>query len=239
MAKFQIGDKVKFLNAIGGGVVTRITDDFVFVQDDTGFDMPMPPTELIRMADMSGAGKMFNISDQQLADGTQQTIDSDRQPTGSVFVQKKADTVEGLQETVKQLQSQVAKLKDQVAKLKRQLEAARRQGADVLANNILLQHMVGNGEAEVDLHIEKLCENPAELAPHEAFQTQMRYFRTCLNHAFEHHLKKVTFIHGVGRGILKDEITSELKKYDNIAVMDAPMRKYGVGAVEVYFKSDQ
>ena len=28
----------------------------------------------------------------------------------------------------------------------------------------------------------------------------------------------------------------ELKKYDNIAVMDAPMRKYGVGAVEVYFK---
>ena len=60
MAKFQIGDKVKFLNAVGGGVVTRVTDDFVFVQDDTGFDMPMPPTELIRMADMSGAGKMFN-----------------------------------------------------------------------------------------------------------------------------------------------------------------------------------
>jgi dsDNA-specific endonuclease/ATPase MutS2 len=64
----------------------------------------------------------------------------------------------------------------------------------------------------------------------------MRYFRTCLNHAFENHLKKVTFIHGVGRGILRDEIMAELKKYDNIAVMDAPMRKYGAGAVEVYFK---
>lgn len=229
MSKFQIGDKVKFLNAIGGGVVTKVNDDFVFVQDETGFDMPMQPTELIRMADMSGAGKMFN---QQVPGGGQQSEGESK----NVFTPKKPDSVESLQDTVKQLQSQVANLKDQVNKLKRQLAAAQKQGAKELASNILSQHMVGDGEAEVDLHIDMLCENPGELAPHEAFQTQMRYFRTCLNHAFDNHLKKVTFIHGVGRGILKDEIMAELKKYDNIAVMDAPMRKYGVGAVEVYFK---
>ena len=229
MSKFQIGDKVKFLNQIGGGVVTKITDDFVFVQDETGFDMPMQATELIRMADMSGAGKMFN---QQVPGVGQQSEGESK----NVFTPKKSDSVESLQDTVKQLQSQVANLKDQVVKLKRQLAAAQKQGAKELASNILSQHMVGDGEAEVDLHIDMLCENPGELAPHEAFQTQMRYFRTCLNHAFENHLKKVTFIHGVGRGILKDEIMAELKKYDGIAVMDAPMRKYGVGAVEVYFK---
>lgn len=230
MSKFQIGDKVKFLNQIGGGVVTKITDDFVFVQDETGFDMPMQATELIRMADMNGAGKMFN---QRVSGGSQQSVDDE---TEKVFTPKKPDSVESLQETVKQLQSQVANLKDQVNKLKRQLAAAQKQGAKELAGNVLLQHMVADGEAEVDLHIDMLCENPGELAPHEAFQTQMCYFRTCLNHAFENHLKKVTFIHGVGRGILKDEIMAELKKYDGIAVMDAPMRKYGVGAVEVYFK---
>ena len=60
MTKFQIGDKVKFLNSIGGGVVTKITPDFVFVRDDTGFDMPMPPNELIRMADQKGVAKVFN-----------------------------------------------------------------------------------------------------------------------------------------------------------------------------------
>ena len=60
MTKFQIGDKVKFLNSIGGGVVTKITPDFVFVRDDTGFDMPMPPSELIRMADQKGVAKVFN-----------------------------------------------------------------------------------------------------------------------------------------------------------------------------------
>ena len=213
MSKFQIGDKVKFLNQIGGGVVTKITDDFVFVQDETGFDMPMQATELIRMADMNGAGKMFN---QRVSGGSQQSVDDE---TEKVFTPKKPDSVESLQETVKQL-----------------LAAAQKQGAKELAGNVLLQHMVADGEAEVDLHIDMLCENPGELAPHEAFQTQMRYFRTCLNHAFENHLKKVTFIHGVGRGILRDEIMAELKKYDDIAVMDAPMRKYGVGAVEVYFK---
>ena len=190
----------------------------------------MQATELIRMADMNGAGKMFN---QRVSGGSQQSVDDE---TEKVFTPKKPDSVESLQETVKQLQSQVANLKDQVVKLKRQLAAAQKQGAKELASNVLLQHMVDDGEAEVDLHIDMLCENPGELAPHEAFQTQMRYFRTCLNHAFENHLKKVTFIHGVGRGILKDEMMAELKKYDNIAVMDAPMRKYGVGAVEVYFK---
>lgn len=233
MAKFQIGDKVKFLNAIGGGVVTRITDDFVFVQDETGFDMPMQPTELIRMADMSGAGKMFNISGQLSAVSVQPSVKDEVERS---FTPKRAETVEELQDLVKALQSQVANLKHQVNMLKKQLETAQKQGAKELVNNILLQHMVDDGEAEVDLHIDMLCENPGELAPHEAFQTQMRYFRTCLNHAFENHLKKVTFIHGVGRGILKDEIMAELRKYDNIAVMDAPMRKYGVGAVEVYFK---
>ena len=60
MSKFKLGDKVKFLNQVGGGIVTKVTDDFVFVQDDSGFDIPMQPEELIRMADMEGAGKLFN-----------------------------------------------------------------------------------------------------------------------------------------------------------------------------------
>ena len=76
MAKFEVGDKVKFLNQIGGGIVTKVTPDFVFVQDDTGFDMPMAPNELIRMADMSGAGKMFN-------EAVEKTLPSTNQPQGN------------------------------------------------------------------------------------------------------------------------------------------------------------
>ena len=71
--KFELGDKVKFLNQTGGGIVTKVTDDFVFVQDDTGFDIPMQPEELIRMADQKGAGKLFNATMEEHLKGKQIT----------------------------------------------------------------------------------------------------------------------------------------------------------------------
>lgn len=216
---------MKFLNQVGGGVVTKVTDDFVFVEDETGFDVPMQPSELIRMADMTGAGKMFN---QEVA-GELPMVNKDKPAPMPKAVQTPEDEIRALK-------SQVANLKDQVAKLRQQIQSMQKNSAKAVADNILLQHMVGDGEAEVDLHIEMLCENPASLSAHEAFEIQMRYFRVCMNHAIENHVKKVTFIHGVGRGILKDEIAKELKEYDNIYTMNAPIAKYGVGAVDVYIK---
>lgn len=227
MAKFEIGDKVKFLNQIGGGVVTKITPDFVFVQDDSGFDMPMVPSELIRMADMTGAGKMFNDNSVK---GLPQNEKESKPVTPQISKQLSAE------EEVKQLRSQVANLKDKVAKLQKQLQNLQKQNAVKLNDNILLQHMVAPGEAEVDLHIEMLHEDASKLSAHETFEVQMRYFRTCMNHAVMNNVKRVVFIHGVGKGILKDEIVKELKQYDRIHFFDAPMAKYGVGATEVYFK---
>jgi len=230
MSKYQVGDKVKFLNQIGGGVVTKVTDDFVFVRDDTGFDIPMSPGELIRMADMTGAGKMFNDS----LNGIPAAVGQPAAP--QPCAPKRVQAPETPEDEIKRLRSQVASLRDQVAKLKQQIANMQRLNAHSVAENILAQYMTSPGEAEVDLHIENLAERPADLTPHEAFEIQMHYFRTCMNHAFANRVKKVVFIHGVGRGILRDEIQRELKQYDNIAVMDAPMSKYGAGAVEVYFR---
>lgn len=231
MSKFQIGDKVKFLNQIGGGIVTKITDDFVFVQDDSGFDIPMQPEELIRMADQKGAGKLFNATMEEHLKGKGIPLPASLQAN-------KAATQQPLtpEEEIKQLKSQVANLKDQVAKLKKQLSNVQQQNSRSLSDNILLQHETSPGEAEVDLHIDMLSERPGDLSAHEAFEIQMHYFRLCMNHAFTNKMKKVTFIHGVGKGILKDEILKELKQYDNIHFFDAPMSKYGVGATEVYFR---
>lgn len=224
MAKFEVGDKVKFLNQVGGGVVKKVTNDFVFVEDETGFDVPMTPGELIRMADMQGAGRMFN---QKVAG--EDIVNKDQpKPTPNPIATP--------EDEIRSLKSQVANLKDQVAKLKQQLQNLQRTNAKAVADNILLQHMVSETEAEVDLHIDMLSESPKSLSAHEAFELQMRYFRVCMNAALEHHVKKVTFIHGVGKGILKDEIQKELKEYSNLYIMDAPMSRYGVGAIDVYFK---
>lgn len=230
MAIFQVGDKVKFLNQTGGGVVTKVTDDFVFVEDESGFDMPMQPSELIRMADMSGAGKLFN----QKVYGMDKVAENTQDPMAAKYGTPK-QSEEDAETIIKRLQAQVGSLKEQVAQLKRQIATMQKQGTKELADNILLQHTVAEGEAVVDLHIDMISSRPGELLPHEAFEVQMHYFRTCMNHAFANKMKKVTFIHGVGKGILKDEIMKELRQYDNIAVMEASRQKYGVGAVDVFF----
>lgn len=230
-SKFEPGDKVKFLNQTGGGIVTKVTDDFVFVQDDTGFDIPMQPEELIRMADQQGAAKMFNATMEEHLKGKGTPL-----PSGLPSASPKVTIPLTPEEEIKQLKSQIANLKDQVAKLKKQLSNVQQHNTQSLTDNILLQHEVSPGEAEVDLHIDMLSERPGELTPHEAFELQMHYFRLCMNHAFNNKMKKVTFIHGVGKGILKDQILKELKEYDNIHFFDAPMSKYGVGATEVFFR---
>ena len=226
-SKFEPGDKVKFLNQVGGGIVKKVTDDFVFVKDDSGFDIPMQPEELIRMADQQGAGKLFNAKMEEHLKGKGIPLPG---ATPKVTVPMTPE------DEIKQLKSQIANLKDQIAKLKKQIANMQLQNSRQLADNILLQHQTAPGEAEVDLHIDMLSERPGDLSPHEAFEIQMHYFRLCMNHAFANKMKKVTFIHGVGHGILKDEILKELKQYDNIHYFDAPMSKYGVGATEVYFR---
>ena len=42
----KIGDKVRFLSEVGGGIVTGFKGkDFVLVEDADGFDIPMPIRE--------------------------------------------------------------------------------------------------------------------------------------------------------------------------------------------------
>lgn len=46
--KFSIGDKVRFLNDVGGGTVVKIlSKNMVMVQDNSGFEYPYPESELV------------------------------------------------------------------------------------------------------------------------------------------------------------------------------------------------
>jgi DNA-nicking Smr family endonuclease len=46
--KFKKGDKVRFLNAVGEGIISKVlSDGTLYVIDETGFDVPMDPSELV------------------------------------------------------------------------------------------------------------------------------------------------------------------------------------------------
>ncbi|MEI7982662.1 MAG: DUF2027 domain-containing protein, partial [Bacteroidota bacterium] len=99
--------------------------------------------------------------------------------------------------------------------------------------NLIMKFNTGSREAEVDLHIHELVDDPSNMEKSEILEFQKNYFRKCLNSAISSHFLKVIFIHGTGNGVLRNELKAELKNYEGIEFFDAPYAKYGVGAIEV------
>jgi len=96
------------------------------------------------------------------------------------------------------------------------------------------KHILEKGIAEVDLHIEELIENYYGKDNFELLTIQLEYFLKMMELAIANKFRKITFIHGVGNGKLKQEITNKLKtNYPDLKYQDAPLLKYGKGATEV------
>ena len=87
--------------------------------------------------------------------------------------------------------------------------------------------------AEVDLHLHELVEDVARLDESERLAYQLRYFERALNAAIRDGKRKLIVIHGVGEGILREEVRKVLQYYDHVRFHDADMRRYGSGATEV------
>ena len=85
---------------------------------------------------------------------------------------------------------------------------------------------------EVDLHLSEIDTNRV-ITDHEKLLAQLKYFHRCMEAAIHQKIKKVIFIHGVGKGTLKQEIIHALKDYDHIRHFDAPLKRYGFGALTV------
>ncbi len=101
------------------------------------------------------------------------------------------------------------------------------------------KHRTAPGEAVVDLHIGEIVDNIAGLTSHDMFMLQMNYFRKALESAIAEDYHKVTFIHGVGNGVLKNSIVKELEIYSNTRHTMASVAKFGVGALDVVIKKNE
>ena len=104
---------------------------------------------------------------------------------------------------------------------------------------LIEKHKVALFEAVVDLHIGELVENIAGLSNHDMYNIQIEYFRKTLESAISNDYRKVTFIHGVGNGILKNAIVKELEDYEGLENKMAAISKFGVGAIDVLIKSKE
>lgn len=87
---------------------------------------------------------------------------------------------------------------------------------------------------EVDLHIHQLVRSTKGLTNFDMLNIQLETAKRRLDFAIQKRIQKVVFIHGVGEGVLKDELQYLFNKYDNLKYYDADYQKYGLGATEVY-----
>jgi len=63
---------------------------------------------------------------------------------------------------------------------------------------------------------------------------QLETAKRQLHFAKNKRIQRIVFIHGVGEGVLKEELYYLLRREENIDFYDADYQKYGVGATEVY-----
>lgn len=89
----------------------------------------------------------------------------------------------------------------------------------------------------IDLHIENLVGDDQLPPKTEILSFQINYFEKILDEAIASGQDEITFIHGVGNGILKYNIEKKLSGHRHVATFkDAQKEKFGYGAVYVKFK---
>lgn len=87
---------------------------------------------------------------------------------------------------------------------------------------------------EVDLHIENIANDTAGKSDYQLLNMQLDVARSQLEFAIRKKIRKVIFIHGIGKGVLRAELETLLRRYDEVEFYDADFKKYGRGATEVY-----
>ena len=87
----------------------------------------------------------------------------------------------------------------------------------------------------VDLHIEKIAKGYKAFSANDTIEYQKRYFTDVLNRYKKQKGVTIDFIHGSGKGVLRNELISILERnFPGIGYSDAPFAIYGYqGALRI------
>lgn len=86
----------------------------------------------------------------------------------------------------------------------------------------------------VDLHADELLETTTGMGPADILNYQVDYFHRTLEENKENKGRRIVFIHGKGKGVLRHAIIKELRyRYKNYRYQDASFQEYGYGATMV------
>lgn len=97
-----------------------------------------------------------------------------------------------------------------------------------------LPEKIKSPNASIDLHIEAIHPKPDSLSNSEKLRIQLEVFEKNLNQAIASGMDQITFIHGIGNGVLRKEIHKQLSQIRNISYFqDTQKDQWGYGATLV------
>lgn len=229
----KIGDRVRFLDAQGGGIVKSFNDKgLVMVEDEDGFEIPTLASQCVVVSE-----------------------EDDQRQAGHAPVHQAPLT--RAQMAARQAMSEVDRLKEENRQLKEKLHALNAEMSDLKLQLLKMQYqskntngakgsknapnmatspyeVLRNGVIEVDLHIDKLVETTAGMNNAAMLQHQLDIFKQTMESYRGAKGQKVVFIHGKGEGVLRKAIIDELKlRYTKCEWQDASFQQYGFGATMV------
>lgn len=221
----KVGDKVRFLDATGGGIVSSISGNKCMVADEDGFEYPALISQCVVVSDEDDARAAGHAPVHQAP------------PSQSAMERVKlVSQSEDLKAENGRLKSRIHELENELQQLK--LTLLRMQYPSDKDRKTILQPRKGetlrNDIIEVDLHIDALLDTTAGMDAASMLKYQLEVFRDTMK-TYRHQLgQKIVFIHGKGEGVLRHSILEELRfRYPNCDVQDASFQQYGFGATQV------
>ena len=242
----NIGDKVRFLNDVGGGRVSGFQKGgIVLVEDEDGFEIPVRQNEVV----------LVSASDQKLTQKSEPVMEEEYEKpqyrVRSILAGKAAPTQPEvsnnyipqevpsptLEERIMQLERTVKKLQQRIEELETAKSLRERlQGSGMKVTETKKQSKPNHTDnlLEVDLHATELLDTTAGMGASDIKEYQLDTFRrTMKEHSKEKGLR-IVFIHGNGDGVLRRAILNELRRdYSRCQWQDASFQQYGFGATMV------
>ncbi len=86
----------------------------------------------------------------------------------------------------------------------------------------------------IDLHIEDLAPNIQFESLHEILDFQLNHVQQVLIVAAANRIRQLVFVHGVGKGVLRDKLRTMLSSnYPTVEFFDGSYQQFGAGATEL------
>lgn len=235
----KIGDKVRFLNDVGGGIIKALKPGgIVLVEDEDGFEIPALADDIVvidtneynfvkkPVAKPQEEKPAANSTGKSTNSGKAYLASKDARPAEEDIDETLEARVIRLEMLVNKLQMRLERLEDAKSQRDRERIQAKQQ-RKAQRDEIL----------EVDLHAHELLETEAGMSAGDIKQYQLSKFNSVMQEHLKDKGKRIVFIHGKGDGILRRAILDELnRKYKQCEYQDASFQQYGFGATMVIIK---